>query len=70
MQTEKHISITQTGHGHYRIQMEIYGKPFSCITTDSCAVDEFRDSDNTRRSNRGYKALYNYLMKAYRNKSK
>jgi hypothetical protein len=66
MQTKKHISITQTGHGHYRITMLIYGKPFSCITTNSEAVDEFRDRDNTRRSNRGYKALYNEIMRNYR----
>jgi hypothetical protein len=50
--------------------MLIYGKPFSIITTDSVSIDEYKDHENTRRSNRGYKALYNYLMKAYRNKSK
>jgi hypothetical protein len=66
MQTEKHISITQTGHGHYRVTMLIYGKPFSTITTDSISVDEYRDSDSKRRSNRGYKALYNELMRNYR----
>ena len=70
MQTKKHISITQTGYGHYRITMDIYGKTFSTITTDSFSVDEYRGHENPRRSNRGYKALYNYLMKAYRNKSK
>jgi hypothetical protein len=70
MKNQKHISIQQTGYGHYRLTMEIYGKPFSTITTDSISVDEYRDSDSKRRSNRGYKALYNSLMKAYRNKSK
>jgi hypothetical protein len=66
MKNQKHISISQTGHGHYRITMDIYGKPFSTITTDSISVDEYRDSDSKRRSNRGYKALYNELMRNYR----
>ena len=66
MQAKKHISITQTGYGHYRITMDIYGKPFSTITTDSFSVDEYRNHENSRRSNRGYKALYNELMRNYR----
>jgi len=66
MKNQKHISISQTGYGHYRLTMEVYGKPFSCITTDSIAIDDFRDRDDTRRSNRGYKALYRSLMREFR----
>ena len=66
MSNEKHIQIQQTGYGHYKLTMLIYGKPFSIITTDSISVDEYRDHENPRRSNRGYKALYNELMRNYR----
>ena len=66
MSNEKHIQIQQTGYGHYRITMDIYGKPFSTITTDSISVDEYRDHENQRRHNRGYKTLYNELMRNYR----
>jgi hypothetical protein len=67
---KKHIRIEQTGYGHYRISMIIYNKLFSTITTDSVAVDEYKDFDNTRRSNVGYKALYSELMSEYRAKLK
>lgn len=66
MKNEKNISIQQTGYGHYRITMDIYGKPFSTITTDSSSIDEYRDYDDTRRHNRGYKALCRHLMRDYR----
>ena len=66
MQAKKHIQVTQTGYGHYRLTMDIYGNPFSTITTDSFSVDEYRDHENPKRSNRGYKALYNILMRNYR----
>jgi hypothetical protein len=67
---KKHIRIEQTGYGHYRISMIIYTKPFSTIITDSVAVDEYRDFDNTRRSNSGYRALYSQLMSKYKAKLK
>jgi hypothetical protein len=67
---KKHIRIEQTGYGHYRISMIIYNKKFSTITTNSSAVDEYRDFDNTRRSNVGYRALYSELMHEYKAKLK
>lgn len=66
--SKKYIQITQTGYGHYRLTMDVYGKPFSTITTDSIAVDEYRNYDDTRRSNRGYKALCRHLMYDWRGK--
>jgi hypothetical protein len=67
---KKHINIEQTGYGHYRISMVIYNQTFSKITTNSVAVDEYRDFDNTRRSNSGYRALYAILMREYKAKLK
>jgi hypothetical protein len=67
---KKQICIEQTGYGHYRISMKIYNKVFSTITTNSVSVDEYRDFDNSRRSNSGYKALYSKLMNEYRAKNK
>jgi len=67
---KKHIRIEQTGYGHYRISMIIYNKKFSTITTNSWAVDEYRDFNNIRRSNSGYRALYAELICEYRAKNK
>lgn len=66
MKNEKNISITTSGHGHYRIKMEVYNDIFATISTNSIAVDDYNDWDNERRHNRGYKALYQEIMREYR----
>jgi len=67
---KKHIQVEQTGYQHYKISMIIYNKNFSTITTNNVAVDYFRDFDNTKRFNLGYRALYAELMSAYKAKIK
>ena len=66
MKNEKDIRVENLNPGNYRLTMIIYNSKFSTVSTQSSAVDEYRDADNERRHNRGYKALYRELMSDYR----
>lgn len=57
--------ICKTGYGHWQVTMPVYGKPFTIVTTNSSAIDDF-DDDNDRRIARGYIALRREVMNAYR----
>ena len=48
----KTLSRTKTGYGHFRVSIELDGKQYSTITTNSEAVDvafdsNYDDNDNT-----------------------
>ena len=36
-------SVRFAGHGHYKVTIEKYGKLYSAISTNSQAVDDYRD---------------------------
>ena len=50
------LTIRKTGYGHWRVITTHYGKEITCTTTNSIAVDDYKDG-NTRRSNSGYDRL-------------
>lgn len=39
----KTISILSAGYGHFKISTEHYGKTITCITTNTVAIDAWRD---------------------------
>ena len=57
--------VRKTSYGHWQVTMSVYGKPFTIVTTNSSAIDDF-DDDNDRRIARGYTALRREVMNAYR----
>ena len=68
------ITIMPSGHGHYEITTTVYGKPFTFITTNTSAIDDFNSEEGERkpttrelRTLRGYRDLRIEAMIKYRN---
>ncbi len=52
-----------SGYGHQKVTVQNYRKKDrTFITTNTQATDDFKDKDNQRVSNRGYKALMGELQ--------
>lgn len=50
------ITVRFSGYGHWKITTTYYGREINIVSTNSIAVDDYKD-DDSRRSNRGEKVL-------------
>ncbi len=62
MKTTHDLTVTPSGHGHYRVSTTHYGKEISCITSNMPAVDDYKSDDYEKdgrelRKLRGYRSL-------------
>lgn len=58
----KNLSVSPSGHGHYKVTTTHYGKEISCITSNMPAIDDFKSDEYEKdgrelRKLRGYKSL-------------
>ena len=54
---KKHERITAvkfSGHGHYKVTIERYGKPYSATVTDMTLIDDYHDGEKVGRMNQLY----------------
>lgn len=63
------LHIQMAGYGHWKVKIIIFRKEFTFITTDSSAVDDYRDFDDLRRHRRGYRALKAEALRIYRDRN-
>ena len=70
-QKMKNINITFSGYGHFKISTTVRGKEYSTVTTNTMAIDRYKDDEtpatrglfyNTR--NQAAQALYNEIKTA------
>lgn len=47
---QKSISILPSGHGHFKISTEHYGKTISTVTTNTQAIDAWRDDNPSKEA--------------------
>lgn len=59
--------IRKTGYGHWQVTMLVYRKPYSFITTNSSAIDDFKHRDEDHKIARAYNELRKECMRSYRN---
>lgn len=72
----KRISILPAGHGHFKISVAYRRKQISAITTNTQAIDRYRDTDLPIKAhadggythNQAAKALYNEVVRKNSNK--
>jgi hypothetical protein len=62
MKNTNNLTVTPSGHGHYRVTTTHYGKEISCVTSNMPAIDDFKSEDGEKdgrelRTLRGYKSL-------------
>lgn len=67
------IQIMPSGYGHYEITTPVYGKPFTFVTSNTSAIDDYRSAEGERnpltrelRTLRGYRDLRAEAMNRYR----
>jgi len=70
-QSNNYLRLEFTGYGHYRVNLEYYGKEISYVTTNMPAVDDYRSEDGEKdgrelRSKRGYTSLRNEVIRKYK----
>lgn len=68
-QIKHRMTLMPSGYGHYEVTTDIYGKPFTFITTNMPAIDDYRSDEYDRRelrTLRGYRALRSEAMRKYR----
>jgi hypothetical protein len=63
-----YTDIKMTGYGHWAVTMPVYGKDFTFTTTNSSAIDDYRDTDSERRMASGYRALRAECMRVWRSR--
>ncbi len=68
-----HITIMPSGYGHNEVTTDVYGKPFTFITSNTRATDDYRSEEGERdprtkciRRNQGYKELRKEAMNRYK----
>lgn len=70
----KHITISFSGYGHFKISTTYRGKEYSAITTNTLAIDRYNDDDietavdNSKfytTRNQAAKALYNEIKRKH-----
>jgi hypothetical protein len=67
----KKISIIPSGYGHFKITTTYRNKDISTVTTNTLAIDRYRDTDKPDRSrgergltrNQAANALYNEIVR-------
>jgi hypothetical protein len=68
MRADHSLQVMFSGHGHWKITTTHYGKTISTVTTNSQAIDDYKDDDQ-RLSNRGKRELRNEIIRNNQNKS-
>lgn len=66
---ERVLTISPSGHGHWRIACTFKGRRYSTVTTNSVAVDHFNSErgekyDGKNRVKMGYEDLVNEILRA------
>jgi hypothetical protein len=59
---KNNLTVTPSGHGHYKVTTTHYNKEIYCITNNMSAIDDFKSEDWDKdgrelRKLRGYKSL-------------
>lgn len=62
---QKYIRLMPAGYGHYEVTIDMYNKSITFVINDMQAIDDYRDEDDIRRHNRGYKKLLWWARKSY-----
>ena len=57
------VNVQFKSYGHWKISTLYYGKEISTTTTNSRAVDDYKDDDE-RISNRGLKSLRSEIIES------
>lgn len=71
----KQISILTAGYGHFKISTTYRNKTISAITTNTLAIDRYRDNESPAKAhkdggftrNQAAMALYNQIVRANNN---
>lgn len=68
----KHINISFSGYGHFKISTTYRGKEYSAITTNTLAIDRYNDDDSSvlrgkfyTTRNQAAQALYNEIKRKH-----
>ena len=51
-------SVRFSGHGHYKVTIERYGKPYTATITDMPLIDDYNYRDGVKASNSLYDAVW------------
>jgi len=46
----KYLNILPAGYGHFKITTDHYGKTISCITTNTQAIDKWKDDKPSKKA--------------------
>lgn len=65
---KKILTVMSSGHGHWKITTNHYGKTISCTTNNSMAIDAYQCNDSEWK--RGSVAAYNELRNEIIRKNK
>ena len=62
------LSLTPSGHGHYRVTTNYYGKKISCITNNMPAIDDYKSYQSEKdgrelKRKRGYITLRSEVIR-------
>lgn len=67
----KQITITFAGYGHFKISTTFRGKEYSATTTNTMAIDRYKDDESPANRRQFYgtrkqaaQALYNEIKRA------
>ncbi len=68
----KQITIQFSGYGHFKVSTTFRGKEYSATSTNTMAIDRYRDSDKSDRTrgelgmtrNQAAQAIYNEIKRA------
>lgn len=63
LSNKKWLQVTPSGHGHYKISTEYYGKTITCITNNMEAIDNYKSEDGIRRISKGYNELRSEVIR-------
>lgn len=65
MKRNNYLSVTFRSYGHWKVETTYYGRKIAYITTNSKAVDDYKD-DDSRTRNRGYDTLRRECIREYK----
>jgi len=54
---ERITSVRFSGHGHYKVTIERYGKPYTATITDMTLIDDYKDG-GIKAANNLYDAVW------------
>jgi hypothetical protein len=56
--SERITSVNFSGHGHYKVTIERYGKPYTATINDMTLIDDYKDGDKVGRMDDLYDAVW------------